>query len=56
MVVAFLRENPFHHVFRKGMSPVEGGEYNGYVAFDKELPQSWQGLASFLDDTTLDNR
>ena len=55
MVIAFLRENPFHHVFRKGMSPVEGGEYNGYVAFDKELPQSWQGLASFLDDNTLDN-
>ena len=56
MVVAFLRMSPMHRAFsREGMSPIKGGEYNGYVAFDKELPQSWQGLASFLDDNTLDN-
>lgn len=55
MVIAFLRENPFHHVFRKGMPPIEGGEYNGYVAFDKELPQSWQSTADFRLNGTLDN-
>lgn len=42
MVVAFLRMSPMHRAFsREGMSPIKGGEYNGYVAFDKELPQSW---------------
>lgn len=55
MVVAFLRMNPFHHAFREGMPPVEGGEYNGYVAFDKELPQSWQGTIDYSLNNTLDN-
>ena len=56
MVIAFLMMNPFHHKFRRGM-PTEdmGGEFNGYVAFDAELPGSWQGSASFDDDNVLDH-
>lgn len=53
MVVAFLRMSPLHHAFREGKPFVEGGEYNGYVAFDKELPESWLN-SSFEDNNTLD--
>lgn len=55
MVIAFLKMNLFHHAFREGMTHVEGGEYNGYVAFDKELPESWQGARDFDLDNTLDD-
>ena len=47
--------NPFHHKFYPNrLSSVDGGEYNGYVAFDKELPPSWQGSGSFDSDNVLD--
>lgn len=54
MVIAFLKMNPFHHKFYKGDFN-GGGEYNGYVAFDAELPASWQGGASYEDDNVLDH-
>ena len=56
MVIAFLMMNPFHHKFRVGM-PTEnmGGEFNGYVAFDGNLPLSYQGGKSWDDDDALDN-
>ena len=56
MVIAFLKMNPFHHKFRpKDTEIFEGGEYNGYVAFDAELPGSWQGGAYFDDDNVLEH-
>lgn len=56
MVIAFLKMNPFHHKLNPGAAQYcEGGEYNGYVAFDKELPKSWQGGADFDDESALDN-
>lgn len=57
MVIAFLKMNPLHHLFRKGENDTYdfGGEYNGYVAFDKELPDSWQSGAKWEEDDTLDN-
>ena len=56
MVVAFLRWNPFHHKLREkwGDSPSVGGEYNGYVAFDAELPPSFMSGASQEDCESLD--
>lgn len=55
MVIAFLKMNPFHHKFNPDTTQYyEGGEYNGYVAFDKELPESWQGGADFDDEDVLD--
>lgn len=56
MVIAFLRWNPFHHRLMKkwGDDPTIGGEFNGYVAFDTELPPSWQGRGSFESDDVLD--
>lgn len=55
MVIAFLKPNPFHHKFRERIKEWNlGGEYNGYVAFDKKLPLSWQGGASYDDHTALD--
>lgn len=55
MVVAFLRWNPFHHKLREkwGDDPSTGGEYNGYVAFDAELPPSSMSGASWEDDRSL---
>lgn len=57
MVIAFLMMNPFHHKYREGYEdhPIEGGEYNGYVAFNRELPLSWQGGAKHDNEDTLDN-
>lgn len=56
MVIAFLKMNPFHHKLNPNRpSYIDGGEYNGYVAFDKKLPQSWQGSANWDDEDTLDN-
>jgi hypothetical protein len=55
MVIAFLMMNPFHHKLYKGEYN-EGGEYNGYVAFDGELPMSCQGGGSWYNyDDSLDN-
>lgn len=56
MVVAFLRWNPFHHKIREkwGDDPSVGGEYNGYVAFDTELPPSNMSGADWEDDKSLD--
>jgi hypothetical protein len=55
MVIAFLMMNPFHHKLYKGEYN-EGGEYNGYVAFDGVLPMSCQGGGIWDDyDSTLDN-
>ena len=54
MVIAFLKWNPFHHKLFKG--DYEGGEYNGYVAFDKKLPLSWQGGGNYNDENVLDNK
>ena len=58
MVIAFLMMNPFHHKLYKGEF-TEGGEYNGYVAFDGNLPLSYQGSyqggKSWDDDDALDN-
>lgn len=56
MVVAFLRWNPFHHKMREkwGDDPSIGGEYNGYVAFDAELPQSFMRDASRKYSESLD--
>ena len=54
MVIAFLMMNPFHHKLYKGNYD-GGGEYNGYVAFDEELPLSWQGGADFDDNNVLDH-
>lgn len=48
MVIAFLMMNPYHHKYDRG------GKYNGYVAFDKELPLSLLGGADFEDDDSLD--
>ena len=39
MIFAFLRKSPF---FEKSLDGEEYGMYNGYVAFDAELPKSWQ--------------
>ena len=50
-VVAFLMMNPFHHKIYRG-DYNDGGEYNGYVAFNAELPNSWQGGADWSDDDT----
>ena len=57
MVIAFLRWNPFHHRLREkwGDDPSVGGEYNGYVAFDAELPLSSMSGASWEDTESLDN-
>ena len=55
MVIEFLMMNPFHHRFKGSDSLDIGGEYNGYVAFDKELPLSWQGGTPFEDNNCLDN-
>ena len=58
MVVAFLKMNPFHHLIYNnpnGRNVMLGGEYNGYVAFDNELPLSWQGGKDQDDETALDN-
>lgn len=47
--------NPFHHKLYKGEYN-EGGEYNGYVAFDGVLPESCQGSSTWADyDNTLDS-
>ena len=54
MVIAFLMMNPFHHKLYKGNYD-GGGEYNGYVAFDGNLPLSYQGGKSWDDDDALDN-
>jgi hypothetical protein len=56
MIIAFLKPNPFHHKFRKGFNDESniGGEYNGYVAFDKNLPLSWQGGMDWSEENTLD--
>ena len=54
MVIAFLMMNPFHHKLYKGEF-TEGGEYNGYVAFEGNLPLSYQGGKSWDDDDALDN-
>ena len=53
MVIAFIKWNPFHHKLYKGNYD-GGGEYNGYVAFDGELPLSWQGGAIYESVGTLD--
>ena len=53
MVIAFLMMNPCHHKYSRNMDNI-GGEYNGYVAFDQELPPSWQGNFSSHGDDTLD--
>jgi hypothetical protein len=56
MVIAFLMMNPFHHKFRAGFPTKDmGGEFNGYVAFDGNLPLSYQGGKSWDDDDALDN-
>ena len=56
MVIAFLMMNPFHHKFRADFSTKDmGGEFNGYVAFDGNLPLSYQGGKSWVDDDALDN-
>ena len=55
MVIAFLMMNPFHHKLYKGEYN-EGGEYNGYVAFDGVLPESCQGSGTWDNyDNTLDS-
>ena len=55
MVIAFLMMNPFHHKLYKEEYN-EGGEYNGYVAFDGVLPESFQGSSTWDDyDNTLDS-
>ena len=57
MVIAFLRWNPFHHKLRE-MEKDDlsvGGEYNGYVAFDAELPPSSMSGASWEDSKSLDH-
>jgi hypothetical protein len=54
MVIAFLMMNPFHHKLYKGDYD-GGGEYNGYVAFDGNLPLSYQGGKVWDDDDVLDN-
>ena len=56
MIVAFLRWNPFHYRLREkwGDDPSIGGEYNGYVAFDAELPQSSMSGANWEDRESLD--
>lgn len=54
MVIAFLKWNPAHH--RINDNPLNiGGEYNGYVAFDAELPISYQGSMNWQEDNVLDN-
>ena len=56
MIIAFLRWNPFYHKLREkwGDDPSVGGEYNGYVAFDAELPLSFMSGASWEDSKSLD--
>ena len=56
MIIAFLEPNPFFFKYRKGYDDELnwGGEFNGYVAFDKELPLSHQGGASYDDSNSLD--
>lgn len=55
MVIAFLMFGPFHHKYKPSV-PIEGGEYNGYVAFDEELPPSYQGSRSFEIKNPLDDK
>ena len=56
MVIAFLKMNPFHHKLNPNKpESLNGGEYNGYVAFDSKLPPSWQGGADFDDESALDH-
>lgn len=42
MIFAFLRKSPFYD---RGLEGEEYGLFNGYVAFDAELPEtfSWEG-------------
>ena len=54
MVIAFIKWNPFHHRLYKDDFN-RGGEYNGYVAFDGELPLSYQGGADYESDDVLDH-
>ena len=54
MTIAFLMMNPFHHRLRPQAEDM-GGEYNGYVAFSKELPLSSMSGASLNDDKSLDS-
>lgn len=56
MVIAFLMMNPFHHKYYPNRPEhLDGGEYNGYVAFNRELPLSWQGGADYDNGDALDN-
>lgn len=51
MIFAFLRKSPF---YEKSLAGEEYGLYNGYVAFDAELPESyqtsWDDEQALLDD------
>lgn len=56
MVIAFIRWNPFHHSYMDNSNGENyGGEYNGYVAFDGELPLSYQGAALLEVENPLDD-
>jgi len=56
-VFAFMMECPLFKKYdgRLKEMGLDGGHYNGYVAFNADLPDSWMGLASFDREDVLDN-
>lgn len=56
-VFAFMKESPLFKKYEGRLKEIglDGGRYNGYVAFNADLPDSWQGLTSFDREDVLDN-
>lgn len=52
MIFAFLRKSPF---FEKSLQGEEYGMYNGYVAFDADLPESYQSSWGYDEQSRLDD-
>lgn len=53
MVVAFLMRSPW---YKEKRTKGENGNYNGYVAFEEELPLSYQAKGTwFGNDEVLDD-
>lgn len=53
MVIAFMKLSPAHHAYNRTL---DGGEYNGYVAFDVELPSELDGKVWVHGGITFDRK
>lgn len=52
MIFAFMRKSPFYD---KAVAGEEYGMFNGYVAFDAKLPESWTNIWDEGDEPYLDS-